>query len=188
MKRKFDKNDVLRFLYNEMDPAESEDFIVALSTDEDLWELFEECQAARDNLNKVEMEEPSSQSVLKILDHAKLSRRRPRPFFFSKSKLLSFQFIASLAMVFITVGTIMISMMAYRSQATPGESLVQEDLPYLQWDDHHFERRMEHTRMNLRNLTQERTVVNPLYHNTYQLVNSRELSANPGDIILLNIK
>ena len=188
MKRKFDKNDVLRFIYNEMEPDETEDFIVALSTDEELWELFEECQAARHNLEKVEMEEPSSQTVLKILDHAKLSRTRKNPLLFSKSKLLSFQFVASLVMVFITLGTIGISMVAYKSNSNPEQSLVRDDLPQLQWEDTQFDQRMERTRMKLMNLSDDRTVVTPMYHNTYQVVNSRELSSSPEDIVLINIK
>ena len=188
MKRKFDKNDVLRFLYNEMEPVESEDFVLALSTKEELWVLFEECQAARSNLEKIEMEVPSSQTVLKILDHAKLSRRRSRSPFFSKNRLLSFQFFASLAMVFITVGTILVATMTYNLSGNVQTSLVREDLPALQWENTDFEQRMEHTRMNLRNLSQERTVISPFYHNTYQLINSKELSAYPRDVVLLNIK
>lgn len=188
MKRKFDKNDVLRFIYNEMEPEENEDFIVALSTDEELWELFEECQAARHNLEKVEMEEPSSTTVLKILDHAKVSRTRKNPFLFSKNNLLSFQFVASIAMVFITVGTILFSLMAYKSASTTDKSLVRDDLPQLQWEDHQYEKRMERTRMNLMNLSGDRNVVSPLHHNTYQVVNSREISNQSDDIVLINIK
>ena len=41
MKRKYTKNDVLKYLYGEMDPAEQNVFLDALCTDDELFETFE---------------------------------------------------------------------------------------------------------------------------------------------------
>ena len=66
MKHSFTEEDILRFLYNEMSIRESESFLDALYSDEDLWQRFEGYQQAVDKLVPLEME-PSENTLNSIL-------------------------------------------------------------------------------------------------------------------------
>lgn len=68
MKRRFSDDDLLRFLYNEMTPADSEKLMDALVRDESLWERYESFQQTAESVSDVRFE-PSQKSVDAVLTY-----------------------------------------------------------------------------------------------------------------------
>lgn len=66
MKRRFSDDDLLRFLYNEMPPADSERLLDALVKDEALMERYESFQEIAESLSEVKYE-PSKRSTDAIM-------------------------------------------------------------------------------------------------------------------------
>ena len=66
MKQSFTEEDILRFLYNEMSIRESESFLDALYSDENLWQKFEGYQHVVDKLVPLDLE-PSENTLNSIL-------------------------------------------------------------------------------------------------------------------------
>ena len=72
MEKRFSKEDVLRYLYREMDPGEQEAFLNALTEDEELWEEFETLSEAHEDLKDTELN-ASETSLAKIRKQASQS-------------------------------------------------------------------------------------------------------------------
>ncbi len=66
MKRKFSDDDLLRFLYNEMHPADSEQLMEALVKDEELLERYESFQQIAEQVGEINLQ-PSQQSLDKVM-------------------------------------------------------------------------------------------------------------------------
>lgn len=69
MKRQFTNDDIIRFLYNEMDSEEAEVFLDAVCVDEKLWERYEYFQNIVDMVpNK--LVSPSQDTLSAVMDYA----------------------------------------------------------------------------------------------------------------------
>jgi hypothetical protein len=66
MKTRFNDNDILRFIYDEMSSTESEAFLDALTHDENLWNRYEQFQDTGDRLQEISLE-PSEASLQRIM-------------------------------------------------------------------------------------------------------------------------
>lgn len=67
MKRDFTDEDIIRFLYDEMNQSDSEAFLDTLCTDEQLWERYEYFQEVVEKVSELRFE-PSEFTCNKILD------------------------------------------------------------------------------------------------------------------------
>lgn len=70
MKTKYGDNEILRFIYDEMSPKESEAFLDALTQDENLWARYEYFQETSDQVGSFLLE-PSDVSIGKIMEVVK---------------------------------------------------------------------------------------------------------------------
>lgn len=66
MKRKFTDEDILRFLFDEMDKDESDAFLSALCSDESLWERYEHFQEVVEKSSGLEYE-PSDEACQNVM-------------------------------------------------------------------------------------------------------------------------
>lgn len=76
MKRIFTDDDLLRFLYNELPPAESNELLDELVKDEALWERFEAFQHTEEQLAAA-VATPSEQSVEHVMNYVKATADGP---------------------------------------------------------------------------------------------------------------
>ena len=189
MKKKFEKNDVLRYLYKEMDPVEEEAFILAICNDEELWQAFEELQQTQQNLETAELR-PSGKTVNNILSAAskatKRSKTRTSTISGKRGAFLKIQQLVMAAMLLFTTGGVITALYLYKYRTT--ENLVSKDIPQLQWEDHSLNKRIEMAKYNVESVGNDRETVLHLYDDTYQLVNTDYLSSFSQNIVLLNIK
>ncbi len=73
MKKRYTDEDILRFLYDEMNQAESEALLTELVSDEELWQRYETLQGAIEDLTVVSYD-PSEDSLTAIRDYVRRSR------------------------------------------------------------------------------------------------------------------
>lgn len=73
MNQKFTDDDILRFLYDEMEQAESERFLDALCSDEDLWERYEYFQEVVEKISGLSYE-PSDYSCQQVMAYVALTK------------------------------------------------------------------------------------------------------------------
>lgn len=73
MKKKFTDDDVLRFLYEEMDKSESEEFVDALCKDDTLLEKYDTFESVYKKLDDVSIS-PSDESCNNILEFVRSTR------------------------------------------------------------------------------------------------------------------
>ena len=189
MGEQFDKDDVLRFLYDEMEPAEQDDFLLALTSDDELWQTFEELKAIKEGLNTSEFT-PSGYSCTAVMNYVK-KPVKPQPVHnlgVGRNNILNLQTVVSAIMIVFTSVSIAIVMHCYNS--TQGESLYSADNERLQWENPHLDYKLGMAKMNLRRLSGERETPFPVYQNTYRVVNTNDFSTNslnPRNIVLLNL-
>ena len=189
MGQKFDKDDILRFLYNEMEPAEQDDFLLALTSNDELWQTFEELKAAQEGLNGSEFT-PSTLSCTTVMNYV---RKPVAPESISKSSvgrgsILNLQ--TALATVMILFTSVSIAGVMHLCKATQTETVYSADNERLQWENPHIDYKLEMAKMNLRRLSGERETPVPVYHNTYRVVNTNDFSTNSlnsKNIVLLNL-
>ncbi|GAB4421477.1 MAG: hypothetical protein OHK0039_36310 [Bacteroidia bacterium] len=70
MKNYFTDEDIIRFLYDEMSVEESEHFIEALCSDQELWDRYEHFQEDVEEIPPLRME-PSEEICQRILDYVR---------------------------------------------------------------------------------------------------------------------
>lgn len=192
MKRKYTKNDVLRYIYGEMPPAEHNDFLDAIREDEELFETFEALNAAQEDLSPVELT-PSIRSVGAVMSYARhaagTGRRGHNPFLATgKNKIMNFHHVVSIVMVFFTCITIALAMYAYQKAATPDNtwSLTPTSNDLI---NHALDQRLDFARERLQNIMDNRreTVV-PVHHDTYRVVPTDIATPTSNEVVLVNIK
>ncbi|RMG30743.1 MAG: hypothetical protein D6730_02135 [Bacteroidetes bacterium] len=76
MKQKFTDDDIIRFLYDEMEQGESERFLDALCSDEDLWERYEYFQEIVEKTAGLSYE-PSEYSCQQIMAYVAVTSPQP---------------------------------------------------------------------------------------------------------------
>lgn len=167
MKEPFTDDDIIRFLYEEMNPSESEAFLQALCTDEALWERYEALQQTSEQLSGLSYE-PSEESLARIREVAReVAAEMPAPPVPAKRKSLwayipkdlPLKAVATVAFLLFMGVAITGSFYTFdqRKQladnhvAVPGAlKLVQqvdhEYDPMFQWDDSDLERQLDEIR------------------------------------------
>lgn len=192
MKKKFDKNDVLKFLYGELSPADHDDFVEALCCDDELFEAFEELKSAQEDLGEPELLEPSEESLDAIMDFVHTTTRpsvRERVTAIGvsgkKSPLFGTAQLVSTLMVCFTIGLIWFSVKLYGGQKGPEQAGLATELD---WDSQSLTDRLERARLHLNNLADDRAVPYPVHHNTYRLVNSNLFTPAAQGVVFLNIR
>lgn len=166
MKKRFTDDDIIRFLYDEMNPAECEAFLASLYTDESLWERYEALQETVGSLTGLQYE-PSEQSLDKIRAVAKEEAATPlpappaakrKPLWAYIPKDLPLKAVASLAfLLFMTVAITgsfytlgQRSQLADNSRPQPNSQIfhqVDNDYdPMFQWDDSDLDRQLDELR------------------------------------------
>lgn len=164
MKKRFTDDDILRFLYNEMNAAESDAFLQAVVLDESLWERFESLQNTTEQLTGLSYE-PSEASLEKVRAVAREvaaempvnpppAKRKPLWAFVPKDVPL--KAVATVAfLLFMTVAitgsfyTLERSQLSVRENASfTQEELVQEydANPLFEWDDSALDRQLDEIR------------------------------------------
>lgn len=189
MESRFDKNDVLRFLYDEMAPAEQDKFLTALTEDEELWEEYEAMQSATQLVDQAVLE-PSTESIEKIkaaipaitVDLV-LPTVDAKPAAAGISH--SIRQAVSALMLFVAVGSVALLMFGW--QETESQTIFSEDNSRLQWEAPQIENRIDHLRMNLRNLSEGESIA-PVSGNTYQVVNTGHFAPNQNNVVLVNLR
>lgn len=189
MRKKYSKNDILKFIYGEMSPREHDEFCDALCTDEELFETFEAIREGQGQLSPVELS-PSDQSVNRILHFAGVNsrRRNRRPVSSDKGGFLSTPHLVSIFMVFFTVISVGIVLYAYKRESTPQNNWsISKDA--MEFDNVSLDQRLDFARERLGNIIDNRqTAPMRLHHDTYRLVNTDLSNEQPGQVVLLNIK
>lgn len=188
MGKTFDKNDVLRFLYDEMEPIEQDDFLDQLCNDEELWNTYEELKASKEQLEpKVLIDDPSVRSIQKVLNFARHSvLHSPEPSGVSGHRRVPFHIVLSVIMVICTSLTISLGVYAYNHSSD--DTIYTSETTQVQWDISHLDRRIQKVKLNLQNLSGNRETVLPLYHDTYRLVKTADFSPGAANVVLLNLK
>ena len=189
MGEKFDKDDVLRFLYNEMEPAEQDKFLLALTSDDELWQTYEELKNIKEGLKTSEFA-PSGVSCAAVMNYVKkpVKSQPAEVVLAGANRLYSFQTVTAVLMIVFT--TLSIAAVMHTSKATKGETLYSADNERLQWENPHIDYKLDMAKMNLKRLSGERETPVPVYQNTYRVVNTNDFSTNTNNsrnVILLNL-
>lgn len=194
MKKKFDKNDVLRFLYGELSPTDHDDFVEALCSDDDLFEAYEELKSAQEDLGEPEMMEPSEETLDAIMDYVHTTsrpsvRERVTAIGISgrKSPVFGMAQLVSVVMVCFTVGIIWFSVKLYGGSPSADQATASYSNS-LDWDTQSLTEQLNHARLHLENLDEDRAVPYPVHHNTYRLVNTNLFSPAAKGVVFLNIR
>lgn len=190
MNIKFTENDVLRYIYGEMEPVEQDLFLDALVTDEKLLEAFEVMQMAQEELEPVQLA-PSESSVNRVMRYASRAAQAPQRrehnlfFFNGKDKVMNFHHLVSVVMVFFTCITITTVMYMYNKAATPENNwgLTSQALDF---ENHSLDQRLDFARYRLMDLNHE--VPLPMHHDTYRLVNADLFAPLEQNVVFVTIK
>ena len=192
MKKKFTENDVLRFMYGEMSPAEHDAFLDALYEDEALFEKFEELKSAQAELQPVALS-PSEASVSRVLGYAKRAVRerrpkRPKLAYNGNGSMFAFNHVVSIVMVVFTCVTIGVATLVYSKASKPESNWTMtpthEDLL-----DRDLDNRLDLARERLQNIMdpQRKTLV-PVHHDTYRIVTADLFAPHDENVVFLHVK
>lgn len=190
MRRKYSKNDILKFIYGEMSPRDHDEFLDALCTDEELFETFEAIQQAQEQLSPVELS-PSEQSVKRIMHFAGVNaRRKPRrdTVRIGKGKTFSTPHLVSIFMVFFTCITVGVVMFIYKRDTIQENNWsISKDV--MKFENQALDQRLDFARERLGDIIDNRhSAPMRLHHDTYRLVNTDLSVEEQGQVVLLNIK
>lgn len=192
---KYTKNDVLKFLYGEMSPAEQDGFLDALCQDEELFSAFEAMKKASEELDPVDME-PSEGSIDRVMGYARRAAREPRRAHRNRStfalpgnrKMAGFHQLLSVVMVICTFLTVGVAMVVYHKVAEPENKWGMTE-NHGQFQNVSLDRRLDFIRYQLTNIIDDRhEAVMPVHHDTYRLINTDLLAPEPQQVVLLNIR
>jgi hypothetical protein len=192
MKKKFTENDVLRFMYGEMSPAEHDAFLDALYDDEALFEKFEELKAAQAGLQQVELA-PSEASVSRVIKYAKRAARdrrpkRPKLAYNGNGSMFAFNHVVSIVMVVFTVITIGIATLVYSKSSKPENNWTMTP-SHEELMDTDLDNRLDLARERLHNIIDnKRETIVPVHHDTYRVVTSNLFAPNDENVVLLHVK
>ena len=191
MKRKYNSNDILRYIYGEMEPREHDEFLDALCTDDKLFRQFEALQEAQKPLNAPVELKPSKSSVDKVMHFAGTSARRRQSLgknpAVGKGGLFQHH-VVSVGMVFFTCIMIGIALFAYKMSSVE-ENTWSNSKDALKFENRALDQRLQFAKERLGDIIDNQTSTPlPVHHDTYRLVNT-DLSQDvePG-VVLLNIK
>jgi hypothetical protein len=162
MKREFSDEDIIRFLYDEMEGGEHAQFIEQLYADESLWNRYEDYLEVKDEIPDLSLE-PSEQSVSNVLQAvAEMPQAEPAPAIAAQPSAAFFGWneVVTLALVLITSFTIALSV-ARMTTFAPSEAIVQESVSeeMLIWEDESISRKLDLIRLNLEDMQRKEVSV-----------------------------
>jgi hypothetical protein len=189
MEKNYSKNEILKFIYGELEPAEERDFIEALYSDADLFQEFEELQESQTQLNAVEINfHPSEESLKAVMKHvtqgATRTKRSPIGLVTGKG-IPGVKFFATVGMVTFSVMLIAFMMVAYQKAAGP-ETSNPEDV--LAWEAPAIQNNLTFVKASLGNMSGKRELLVPVRHKTYRVVNTADYKLAPAPVVLVNVK
>ncbi len=192
MKKKFTENDILRFMYGEMSPAEHDSFLDALYEDEGLFAKFEELKSAQSDLHPITLT-PSEASVTRVMSYAKRATREKRPkrpklAYSGNGSMFAFNHILSIVMVVFTCVTVGVATFVYsktnKSESNWTMTPTHEDLL-----DSGLDNRLDLARERLDNIIgNKRETIVPMHHDTYRVVTSDLFVPKDGNVVLLHVQ
>lgn len=156
MKKKFTDEDIIRFLFEEMNPSESELLMEALYRDEDLWKRYESFQNILQDIKKVSFE-PSEGSVLRVRKFVAETRdEQVKPDDSESLNISSFSFgihamLVTVATLFAVV-TILTTYFVHTipSADSPMPLMVEwKEDPLLKWEPESIDQQIEEIRSEL---------------------------------------
>ena len=148
MEKRFTKNDVLRYLYGEMQPVEEKDFLDVLLEDEELWTEFETLKSTQEGLDQA-LVEPSEKSLQKIT--AAAHKAVSRPSVIRKKSLgqrfISLHLVMAVSLVLVTAGSTLAVL--YKYQKIREDQMLDPAQARLRWDNPDLDSRMQMVKMNI---------------------------------------
>ncbi|MEM6801756.1 MAG: hypothetical protein AAF696_10170 [Bacteroidota bacterium] len=170
MKRNFTDEDIICFLYDEMDAEGSHAFLDVLCVDEDLWKRYEHFQEIVEGLSDLKYE-PSQLSVEKVRAYVykgqvpdgpvleEVSPAKPKSSRFSSGRILSASvninavvLMAVLLFVSIAVtGTFLKLKRGLPEKNTP-TAFLHDSKSHFQWDDSYLDASLDRIREKVRRL------------------------------------
>lgn len=187
-RKRFDKNDVLKFLYGEMPPGEEQAFIEALSSDEELFELFSELKDGQDELVTAEVE-PSDHSLDKVMQFASRSvteRRERRSFLRRGARFFTLNQAMSLSMFLLAILTVGIAFKGYE-KVLAGPAMP-EPVVSFDWEGSEIQSNLEDTRRKIDFILYDREAPAPLHNHTYRMVKTGAFAPEGQKVSLINLK
>jgi anti-sigma-K factor RskA len=189
--RKYDKDDVLKYVYGELPPGEEADFVEAMCADQELFAWYEEIRNLHRDLEEAKEEiheelEPSEFVVLQVLNYARntstASALSKGPS--SSAKRFRFQ-LAGMAMVATTALFVTFTVFIYQSSLVKKQTILNSSL---QWDVTDLDQRIQMARLNAGNIHGDREVIMPVYSNTYRLIRTDDFAPVIQNVVLLSIE
>lgn len=175
MSKKFTDDDIIRFIYDEMDPHESEAFLAELCTDESLWERFESLQEITAKTKDLELQ-PSEASVANVMAYV----RDTAPYIEQPTRMEKFKdatrtYIAGKIPVAISLNAVIIvafimfvtvAIMGSAYELTRGgidspntgvlvQQVDEEKSDLYEWDDSEIEEELRQIRQGVENLRED---------------------------------
>ena len=172
MKRQFTDEDIIRFIYEEMKPKESDAFLTALCSDESLWERYEHLQTINEDVQKAVLE-PSVESCERVMAFVReTAPTQKQPTTKAKSSIRTFlagkipvaiSLNAVVVVAFITFISVAILGFTYEltrgAIVKPGGPLVQqtdvEENPRFEWDDSEIDEKLRFIREGVETIEKE---------------------------------
>lgn len=189
--RKYDKDDVLKYVYGELSPTEEGDFVEAMCSDEELFAWYQEVKDLQDDLEAsredlTEELEPSEFAVHRVLNYARQTAKEaetagiPLP----PKRNLRLQ-LAGSAMVAVTALFVTFTVLIYQSSMARQQTVLNSSL---EWDNTDLDQRIQLARLNADNINGDREVIMPVYSNTYRLIRTDDFAPTLQNIVLLSIE
>lgn len=192
MKKRFTENDILRFLYGEMAPAEHDAFLDAMYEDEALFEAFEEMKHAHATLQPVALS-PSEKSLDRVMGYAKRAvkdgrPRRKRLAYAGNGSLFAFNQMVSIVMIVFTCVTVGIATFVYQKAAKQENSWKMTPTHH-QLIDKDLDDRLDIAKQRLQNMIDNKQeALVPVHHNTYRVVTSDLFVPQDQNVVFLQVK
>lgn len=162
MKKKYSDEDILRFLYDEMEGDERESFMDHLCTDEELWERYEEFSDVVQRLAELRIE-PSELSVEKVLAFAKTYDPAVQPL--AEASVRRFPFRIHLNTVLLLMGILMVSAAVFGVRKHDKAPVLQEQMvkseppaEMIRWDDSDLEAKLQDVRNGIEEIQNNPTL------------------------------
>ena len=199
MAGKFDKNDVLRFLYEEMAQAEKDEFLTALTEDDNLWNEYESMQSSAGLLDGSELS-PSSESINRIQLAAKAiganadfaghtqGSVHALPEVPASPIHTTFRFRQLVSALMIVAATGGLAIMFLGLHKTDEQEIISESNQRLQWESPFIDTQMNLIRSKIRNHSGSRESLTPVSENTYRVIKPNEFANETPDLVLVNLR
>ena len=172
MRRKFTDEEIIRFIYEEMNPKESDAFLTELCSDESLWERYENIQSMNEEIQSAVLE-PSNESVNRVMAFVQESaptqvktpakQKSPIKTFLAGKIPVAVSLNAVIVIALILFVSVAILGSAYEltrgSIIKPNGALVQqvemEDDTQFDWDDSEIEEKLKMIRKGVETIQED---------------------------------